>query len=827
MVFSNINNFYSASPTDRDFDSILSPPGNYLSPASLDSTVSFKDQNFDHKNINNIPTSSLAILNASTNSLNSLYNQNRTMTQAKNVAANSPITDDMNSNVSSNINNDITNNVTSSENKNGKTNFASLNATSESAPVKNSDPSSSPAKATSIEPSTTTNKPDGKTGIVKRKYSRNGCTECKRRRMKCDETKPSCWQCNRLNRQCVYILNAKNKKRKSIVRRKSKTSEDESADGNDNDTSYTDNIPIKTQSTNELINNNDTSALLAGGIDDTSHLHQNISNIDHITAEHSIDAANSNSDNTINHDHKSSSVPNLVPLNQMDGYDVNLLMQNLNDIVSMKLNDSIILNESLKNFDLPGLDIPELLPSMTPHVSSVPISFLVDNVIQFNINITSFRLGAIHDQYLRIFYYDCLDSIAPFFQDQGNPLRDILLSFARNESYLLSAILAIGASIAHRKSNKLEDEKSYCAYLSHCLNLLGEQFKNESNVLNKIEPIILTVILLAWDCIYTMNSQWRSHLKGVTDLFKKIKQGSSSKVLSVAKCWFKVMETFASISTVLGGALHNDDLNIIFEPYDFQYVDSLKFLNIMTPLNEFNLLRGHKEDFDLVIKEVIRALNDIRASEKKDVVNKSGIMNKNIDYLLWTPQQVKGKQPVSYFSTQKILVEIDRQLEYEFISKTGVIPIESQSHPDNSHIEDNAIDIVTLRNNERIAISWYDISHQTQVLSFLLIVLLKLLGIPKESITIQQVVRKIMSFFKFLDSEDPPKNMRTCYSNFAVLIAGLNAMDEETRNLVRRYYEINGSKFRRLTEHNINRLEKVWYGTEDEYKLADQDVLTW
>ena len=273
----------------------------------------------------------------------------------------------------------------------------------------------------------------------------------------------------------------------------------------------------------------------------------------------------------------------------------------------------------------------------------------------------------------------------------------------------------------------------------------------------------------------------------------------------------------------------DSDLDLVFDPYNDQYVDSLKSLNIMTPLNEFNLLRGHKEDFDLVIKEVIKALSSIRSSEKAYFSEGEGIFTKNQDYLSWSTQESseKSKTSLSYFKTQKILVEIDRQLEYEFIDKSGIIPPNSQSHPNNSHIEDNAIDIVTLRSGEQIAISWYDISHQTQVLSFLLIVLLKLLGIPKESITIQQVVQRIMSFFKFLDSDSPPQNLRTCYCNFAVLIAGLNAMDEKTRDIVRDYYKLNGSKFQRLTKHNLNRLEKVWYSKDGSYKLADQDVLTW
>ncbi|CAL9735315.1 lysine biosynthesis regulatory protein Lys14p [Monosporozyma servazzii] len=743
------------SHQDSDFQSVLSHPGNYMSPASIDSRSSFTNASFDSKFFVNTP-STLSSLNASSHSLTPVFGS-RVMASSDilglkdNLSQNSVVTDIIASS-------SIPSSSTSSK-------LQDINADSQ----------------------------DKKNNNLRRKYSRNGCTECKRRRMKCDETKPTCWQCSRLNRDCVYILNRKNKKRKPSTKSVSSTSK---VSKDDKKTKVT---PISYESTPDQINEA-SSELIYNNPEN---------NISTTSSERVVD------------------VPNLVSTSKMDGFDANLLMQNLNDIVNMKLNDSVMLNESLKNYDFPDLDIPELLPSNPSHANSVPISFLVNNVIQFNIKITSFKLGGAHDEYLRIFYNDCLNSIAPFFQNQGNPLRDILLSFARNESYLLSAILAIGASIAHRKSNKLEDEKSYCAYLSHCLNLLGEQFHNESNVLNKIEPIILTVILLAWDCIYTMNSQWRSHLKGVTDLFKKINKGDSSKVLNVAKCWFKVMETFASISTVLGGSFSDEDLELIFDPYDYQYVDSLKFLNVMTPLNEFNLLRGHKEDLDIVIKEVIRSLNSIRSSQKEDIAGKDRLYNKNVDYLLWSPTQRDDKDPLSYFNTQNILVEINKQLDYEFISKTGIIPKESQSHPDNSHIDDNAIDIVILRNGERIALSWYDISHQTQALSFLLIVLLKLLGIPRESITIQQVVKRIMSFFSFLDSDDPPRNARTCYSNFAVLLAGLNSMDERTRDLVRKYFKLNRDISRRLTEHNLVRLEKVWSGANEDCEPDDQDILTW
>ncbi|KAL6950102.1 hypothetical protein ACO0QE_000774 [Hanseniaspora vineae] len=705
-------------------------------------------------------------------------------------------------------------------------------------------------KTTGVSTDLTSKKPPQK---GKRCYSRNGCQSCKTRRQKCSEEKPSCWNCTRLGRECIYIPKLKNNKRRS------KNADSKNGKNDQTTKSKTKKPKVMKKSKPTL-------------------------------SENSAQALNMKNANTlVNEDN----IPGLF--DDLDSNDVNLLLQDLNDIVSMKLHDS---NITLDEYEIPGLEFfnfnaennttntstssktangntigsseplsvgntvsltkgtpstfphlqartdlrpPNISPSSlstlphsgtpphaTTHSPEVPVSVLVDSPITFNTPLDSFKLGGKHDEYLKIFYYDCMDSIAPFAQDQINPLRDTLLSFAKNEAYLLSAILATGASISLRKTKLEDDERLYCQYLTHCLNLLSEQFKEESNLMNNIEPVILTVIMLAWDCVYTMNSQWRSHLKGVTKLFKKINL-SSSKVLNLAKCWFKVMETFANISTVLGGALLDEaDLDIIFDPYNEQYIESLKFLNVITPVNEFNLIRGHKEDFDLVIKEVIKMLNSIRHSEK-NYFNTKGIFNKDLDYLLWSPSS-NGVE-LSYFQIQKILSEIDRQLEYVFIDKSGVIPLTNPSHPNNSGILDNAIDMVKLRtNNEVIAISWYDISHQTQVLSFLLIVLLKLLGIPKESIMIQQVVEKITGFFQFLDSDSPPKNLRTCYCNFAILIAGLNAQDEKTRNIVRKYYKVNGDRFQRLTEHNLNRLEKVWYGVKDsdeKYKLEDQDVLTW
>ena len=764
-------------------------------------------------------------------------------------------------------------------------------------------------------------------------YSRRGCTSCKQRRKKCSNTTGDgkmCWDCERLGKECIYIYNPKNVKRKTSPRKK---------------------VEKKPK-----VKKNEVKKEVQDLVDFESYQTQPAAN-DGIT-DIKMETINDNQDFSLN------------VLNVNDD-DVNLIFQNLNDMVSMKLKDSqlnfddynsislddmFLKPESVSqnknnatskfNADIGHLLLPtnnenmnfmstagnfnSLLPgtsslkvaspgyanytdvisgtlqslnspisqqmwnsnnfnqlqsairetpinsnnlqamqqqpssmksfgkSLSPHtpLENIPTTVSIDSPITVNTPLDSFNLGKDHDKYLRIFYHDCMDSIAPFTQHQINPLRDALLSFAKTEDYLLSSILAIGASISNRKkpvvngSNNTkskvdevsDDEKFYCQYLNHCLNLLSTEFRQEGRLREKIEPIILTVILLAWDCVYSMNSQWRSHLKGVTKLFEKI--DSDSKILNLCKCWFKVIETFAHISTVHGGSLVEDyDLDNIFNYQNAGYMDSLRSLSVIIPLkSEFNLLRGHAESFDSVIKEVIKNLNHIRKSEK-NYFKQKGIFDKNLDYLLWNSTTTKISSDdyfddnLSYFRIQKILSDIDRQLDIEFIHKSGLIPIEDPFHPLNvtsTAPKDFGVDLITLIDSQQIAISWYDISHQCQVLSFLLIVLLKFMGLPKNSIIIQEIVTKICGKFDWLlTSRNPPENLRTCYCNFAILLAGLNANQQRDRDIVRQYYKLNGKRFERLTKHNLLRLESTWNMNSDEidtndlYTLEGQDVLTW
>ncbi|KAI5968051.1 uncharacterized protein KGF55_000035 [Candida pseudojiufengensis] len=94
--------------------------------------------------------------------------------------------------------------------------------------------------------------------IKKRKYSRLGCAECKRRKIKCDELKPSCFNCSRLQKICQYPSSTQSnfkfevpKQSKKVSRHTSenKSDDSESVSYNNrtfeehNNNQYTHNIP--------------------------------------------------------------------------------------------------------------------------------------------------------------------------------------------------------------------------------------------------------------------------------------------------------------------------------------------------------------------------------------------------------------------------------------------------------------------------------------------------------------------------------------------------------------------------------------------------------
>ncbi|GME77808.1 unnamed protein product [Ambrosiozyma monospora] len=89
----------------------------------------------------------------------------------------------------------------------------------------------------------------------KRKYSKAGCKECKRRKIKCDEAKPLCWHCKRLGKVCIYLPPKPRKKRiassnPSNASNPSNPSNESNSSNSSNTPDVTLNKPVSTITTN-------------------------------------------------------------------------------------------------------------------------------------------------------------------------------------------------------------------------------------------------------------------------------------------------------------------------------------------------------------------------------------------------------------------------------------------------------------------------------------------------------------------------------------------------------------------------------------------------
>ena len=320
-MLSNVNlpDISNSNTEEKNLTSIFSPTGNYLSPASLDGRTPSITSGNSNSNTGNTNNST----NNNNNDKDHSYSTNNKLIRNQNpISLPSPLS----------FLNGSLNQLGLQRNMTSSPSTILSKASSVSTPNSNIDINNSSNELhtiktdESIKPDTSVSSTvkDKKGHVVKRKYSRNGCTECKKRRMKCDETKPTCWQCARLNRDCVYISNPRNKKRKTQNGDKD-ISTDNKSEAHTHSSTQSPVGLVESQPENGLnsISNNGSPSLL-----------QNITGNN--SPNFSTNQNTTNTNNGSNFNNITSEVSNTMPMAGMDGIDTNLLMQNLNDIVNMK-----------------------------------------------------------------------------------------------------------------------------------------------------------------------------------------------------------------------------------------------------------------------------------------------------------------------------------------------------------------------------------------------------------------------------------------------------------------------------------------------------------
>lgn len=558
--------------------------------------------------------------------------------------------------------------------------------------------------------------------------------------MKCDETKPKCWQCARLNRECIYILNPKNKKRKS-----------KASDGRAN-------------------SSNDQSAR---SLNEEAEMVSNFG---------------------------------------FSFSDANLLYHNLNDLVNWRLEEALTpvlksyIEESSEPFNT-ALDESQYLPNTADL-----------NEIVFNNPLSNFNIGQPHIRYLTRFYNEFCDLVCPFVPNVGsNPFRDVLLHYAKRETYLMYAILACGAQSLHQSNRSIQDDQAYCSYLSSCLNILSDCFEDESFTSGNIEPMLLTILLLTSDCASSKNLRWRAHLKGAKELLKKTTLQSDT--LNFCKNWLITYEVLAGITNPFGGILQSDEHELDeFITNDELYLISLKRLN-MLDINGFNYLAGHMTKLDLVFRDIINVQNRIRKAK----LNHEIVKDKS-----HLEPEVKLKL-VSFEEVNQILYKLTECEEMFVIDKSGIITESNLNHPSHNSLVKNFKNIETVGSSggNPITYSWFDVSHQGHIIAARLITLTKLMEIPNTSPLVQDIVKKGLAFLDFVNVIDIDTYENKCPTHLHVMIdvLGRCCIYETDQLQTEKYLKLLKKLGLASADHNLQKLQRIW--NNDFISDNEEDILTW
>ena len=318
----------------------------------------------------------------------------------------------------------------------------------------------------------------------KRDYSRGGCRECKRRKIKCNEAKPHCSECTRLGKDCSYPAIGERVIRgskKDIDEKKEPSPIEESREKRmwtvqmymgpdqpkkklkwDKVSSVT--SPEEAQLNEENLNREHGN--IVQSVLDEAHEGTNV--LQNYQYEEPMNSGNESKE--ISNLQDFVPPPSLLLGDVYSNDDLNLLAADLNNIVNDIMFSSNMAQPGDYQFDFFN---PELETS--PYLDDIPKNIPYDYI----------KLKTEDERrYMTQFYEDFALQILPFgadYKDGGslysNPFRDVIMKYAARETYLLAAVLSQGARLAselqHDDKSRQRDMDNCGNYLSTCLKLLG------------------------------------------------------------------------------------------------------------------------------------------------------------------------------------------------------------------------------------------------------------------------------------------------------------------------------------------------------------------
>ncbi|CDK26018.1 unnamed protein product [Kuraishia capsulata CBS 1993] len=434
---------------------------------------------------------------------------------------------------------------------------------------------------------------------TRRKYSRNGCMACKKRKIKCDEGTPVCGRCDHLKINCLYHKQFKFKDITHEVRPPSELENielDRTADE-----------PIEPEITTnvEILNLFESAESIIGdmaGITNGSNLQNVVRMGEELEYKGDMD----------------------VPFE-------NRLSRSPLEMVRTSSAESNGLNLStFADYDY--------LKTLESSLGTLEISRLA-KWLQFrpdSSRLVHFRAFMIHVN-LILFPLTCSYADSPCIM--------VILEAAKRCKFLLSAVLASGASFLgerakiglrnctesqrKRLETEIEEhESSRIYYLSQCFALLQQVLEDMVQVTDYVDGILLTSLILAADSSSRKDSRWKVHLQGAKQfLIRYSNEVRISDALIISRYIFSSLEISSGLNAPLGGSLHSaeeldnwitirSDSVIKLQLYRLGLTIDGHITNqdgqLVCSEGSYNMYVGYSDHSVEVLKEMLRAFNEIR-----------------------------------------------------------------------------------------------------------------------------------------------------------------------------------------------------------------------
>lgn len=651
----------------------------------------------------------------------------------------------------------------------------------------------------------------------KRHYSRGGCRECKRRKIKCDEAKPDCSECSRLGKECSYPQigekvvrgsGKENGEKKPRYRRKvwnfqmymgpenprkmmkwdssfSVGNVNESGSENNNNSHQIHDGEFKNGDSLEVHNvefKDESAHQVFGGRIKNENPHQiqddNLQNLD--------DKLNSSSNhqeaNVVPRSKDSVSPSSLWSGDLYNGEDLNLLATDLNNLVN-----EIMFNSNI----VPNTNSGQAMTDLDPGIMSCLYDLPTDISDYYTIGKTDEER-----RYIRQFCERFTLQKLPFGVDNNNSgsyrnaIREVVMLHAVKEPFLLAAVLSQGAYSASESQtdDKLcqQDLENCGKYLNNCLQLLvpalNQTHKKQvkGDLTSNIENILLTVLSLAMSNACNEKQSWRPHLEGAKEIIMKATSSKIrlSRTLIVCKMWFADFEVLAGLSSELGGTLRTkEQMDLVFH-FDSYEQSVLKDFGLILD-NGFCVVTGYHIECLEYFRELCDLLRRKRSNSEEQ------------------PDPLEYMYLISglYFQNQIKFAQVETTSTRQFL-------------------QGPLCDTIQNSDGTFKTISWMDLSQQAFTLAGLITVFKRLLNNPPESNHLKGLVTKMIDLIKVFQECKPQDSARFPFAflmiQWPISVAGFACTEPQQFPVIENFFEMcsqTGSNSASLT---LKQIKKIW-----------------